>query len=197
TAAWTARARWCGRGTFSCGAPVGWRVRACLGSAHEMMFLLHPDDSCRARAVAKALRPSRIARARTAPESVQGRPRASEKKSGPEGPREERNIRLRRTGCGAARLPVELRARLDDAGPVADVLPLAVALDVVQRELEVAAPVPVHAGGPGVHPAALDRTVVEVDRVVAQTQLPHAAGGCVRERGGGHAALVAPGLAGE
>src|SRR5690606_22356564 len=42
-----------------------------------------------------------------------------------------------------------------------------------------------------------DRTVVEVDRVVAQTQLPHAAGGCVRERGGGHAALVAPGLAGE
>src|SRR5690606_15730647 len=40
-----------------------------------------------------------------------------------------------------AALPVELRTRLDDVRIVADVPPLAVDLDVVQRELEVGAPV--------------------------------------------------------
>src|SRR3546814_3324242 len=51
-------------------------------------------------------------------------------------------------------LPVELRARLDDARVVAQSLALAVDLHVVQRELEVGAPVPVHAGRPRVHLAA-------------------------------------------
>src|SRR3546814_14660646 len=44
TAAWTARARWCGRWTCSCGLRWGGAARL-LGSAHEMMFLLHLDDS--------------------------------------------------------------------------------------------------------------------------------------------------------
>jgi len=43
--------------------------------------------------------------------------------------------------------------------------------------------------------AALDGAIVEVDRVVAQAELPHAAGGVVRKSGGRHAALVTPGLA--
>src|SRR3546814_8181038 len=93
-------------------------------------------------------------------------------------------------------LPVELRARLDDARVVAQSLALAVDLHVVQRELEVGAPVPVHAGRPRVHLAAFDRAIVEIDGVVAQAQLPHAAAGLVGQRGGRHAALVAPGLAG-
>src|SRR5690606_32559241 len=46
-------------------APVGWRSCACLGSAHEMMFLLHPDDSSSRsglRGRARVLHPFRIGR---------------------------------------------------------------------------------------------------------------------------------------
>src|SRR5690606_13740128 len=92
--------------------------------------------------------------------------------------------------------PVELRARLDDIGIVFQPLALAVDLHVVQHELEVGSPVPVHAGGPGVHPAAFHGAIVEIDGVVTQAQLPHAAAGVGGLGRGRHAALVAPGLAG-
>src|SRR3546814_9783093 len=94
-------------------------------------------------------------------------------------------------------LPVELRARLDDARVVVQPLALAVDLHVVQHELEVGAPVPVHAGGPGVHLAAFHSAIVQVDGVVAKAQLPHAAAGCAGLGRGRYAALVAPGLAGD
>src|SRR3546814_17999201 len=50
-------------------------------------------------------------------------------------------------------LPVELRARLDDARGVAQSLALAVDLQAVQRDLEVGAPVPLH---PAAHRVPLD-----------------------------------------
>src|SRR3546814_11775605 len=81
-------------------------------------------------------------------------------------------------------LPVELRARLDDARVVAQSLALAVDLHAVQRELEVGAPVPFHAGRPRVHLAAFYRAILEPEGGVASDQLPHAAAWQVGRRGG-------------
>src|SRR5690606_3338487 len=76
------------------------------------------------------------------------------------------------------RLPVQLHPRFDNRRIVADhgaaggVGPAAGHVDVVQRQLGVAAPVPVDAHGPGLHAAAADGAVVEVELVVAKPELP-------------------------
>src|SRR5690606_6064152 len=96
------------------------------------------------------------------------------------------------------RLPVQLHPRFDNRRIVADhgaaggVGPAAGHVDVVQRQLGVAAPVPVDAHGPGLHAAAADGAVVEVELVVAKPELPEPVLAHLRAR---QAAAVVPGAA--
>src|SRR5690606_39420619 len=70
--------------------------------------------------------------------------------------------------------------------------PAAGHVDVVQRQLGVAAPGPVDAHGPGRHAAAADGAVVEVELVVAKPELPEPVLAHLRAR---QAAPVVPGAA--
>src|SRR5690606_8038326 len=96
-----------------------------------------------------------------------------------------------------APLPVQLHARLDDRGIVRHARAVAGDLDVVERELEVLLPVPVDARGEGVHGATGHGAIVQVERVVAQAQLPQPLAGLRGLWRRGHAALAAPVLPGD
>src|SRR5690606_42136964 len=79
--------------------------------------------------------------------------------------------------------------------------------DVVERQLEVLAPVPVHADGPGVHGAAGNARhgggaghvaeIVQVEVVVAQAELPQPGAAVAALAGARHAVAVAPAFAGQ
>src|SRR5690606_11768356 len=153
------------------------------GCDHEMMFLLRRYDSSPGFVTAGA---GRVHPAGTG--------RANKKGATLVAPCPGRKIER---GTGSCPLPEELEPGLDDVRVVAEALALAVDLHVVERELEVLAPVPVHARGHRVHPAAFNGAVVQVDGVVAQAHLPHAAGRIGRLGGAGGAGLVAPRLAGQ